>query len=174
MNKLDIALRRAFLDIYRHDVLLDFEKWAAEALAKVDSVLGGRPQIPEPADPKQYDGLMDVGAYGALLKAGVEIHEYSASFLHAKVAVVDGEWATVGSSNLDPLSLLLAREANITAQGKDFAAELRGQLVYAMAHEGAKMDPAEYARRPLRKRCMEYIAFMAMRVALMFQGRKYL
>ena len=112
--------------------------------------------------------------YWALLKAGVEIYEYSASFLHAKVAVVDGEWATVGSSNLDPLSLLLAREANITAQGKDFAAELRGQLVYAMAHEGAKMDPAEYARRPLRKRCMEYIAFMAMRVALMFQGRKYL
>ena len=112
--------------------------------------------------------------YWALLKAGVEIHEYSASFLHAKVAVVDGEWATVGSSNLDPLSLLLAHEANITAQGKDFAAELRGHLVYAMAHEGAQMDPAEYARRPLRKRCMEYIALTAMRVALMFQGRKYL
>ena len=51
--------------------------------------------------------------YGALLAAGVEIHEYAASFLHAKVAVVDMRWATVGSSNLDPLSLLLAREANV-------------------------------------------------------------
>jgi cardiolipin synthase len=54
--------------------------------------------------------------YGALLAAGVEIHEYAASFLHAKVAVVDTRWATVGSSNLDPLSLLLAREANVVVE----------------------------------------------------------
>ena len=112
--------------------------------------------------------------YGALLKAGVEIHEYSASFLHAKVAVVDGRGATVGSSNLDPLSLLVAREANVTAQSKDFAAELRTELMYAIAHEGQRMDPADYARRPLRQRCMEAVAYAAMRVALLFQGRKYL
>ena len=112
--------------------------------------------------------------YGALLKAGVEIHEYSASFLHAKVAVVDGRWATVGSSNLDPLSLLLAREANVTAQSKDFAAVLRTQLLHAITHEGQRMDAVEYARRPLRERCMEVVAYAAMRVALLFQGRKYL
>jgi cardiolipin synthase A/B len=53
--------------------------------------------------------------YDALLKEGIEIHAYAKSFLHAKVAVIDGHWATVGSSNLDPLSLLLAREA-CTAQ----------------------------------------------------------
>ena len=49
----------------------------------------------------QYHAARPV--YGALLAAGVEIHEYSVSFLHAKVAVIDGRWATVGSSNLDPL-----------------------------------------------------------------------
>ena len=112
--------------------------------------------------------------YGALLKAGVEIHEYSASFLHAKVAVVDGRWATVGSSNLDPLSLLLAREANVTAQSKDFAAVLRTELMHAITNEGQRMDAVEYARRPLRERCMEAVAYAAMRVALLFQGRKYL
>ena len=112
--------------------------------------------------------------YGALLKAGVEIHEYSPSFLHAKVAVIDGRWATVGSSNLDPLSLLLAREANVSAHGTAFAAALRERLMHAIAHEGEEMDPQEYAARPLRHRLMEYVALFLMRIALLFQGRKYL
>ena len=60
--------------------------------------------------------------YGTLLEAGVEIYEYHRSFLHAKVAVVDGHWATVGSSNIDPFSLLLAREANVVTEDRRFAA----------------------------------------------------
>jgi cardiolipin synthase A/B len=112
--------------------------------------------------------------YGALLKAGVEIHEYSASFLHAKVAVIDGEWATVGSSNLDPLSLLLSREANVMAYGKTFAAELRAELVQAIEQGGQAMDPQAFADRPLGQRLKEYVAYVAMRAALLLQGRKYL
>jgi len=45
--------------------------------------------------------------YGSLLDAGIEIHEYHKGFLHAKVAVIDCQWATIGSSNIDPFSLLL-------------------------------------------------------------------
>jgi cardiolipin synthase len=112
--------------------------------------------------------------YGALLATGVEIYEYSASFLHAKVAVIDGVWATVGSSNLDPLSLLLAREANVAIQGQAFAQELHARLVQAMEHEGARMNPAEYAARPWRQRCFEWVAYALMRVALWLQGKKYL
>ena len=112
--------------------------------------------------------------YGVLLAAGVEIHEYSASFLHAKVAVVDGQWATVGSSNLDPLSLLLAREANVSVQHKAFAEALRARLLDAIVHQGDRMDPAEYAERPLRQRCFEWTAYGLMRAALKLQGRKYL
>jgi cardiolipin synthase A/B len=111
--------------------------------------------------------------YGALLQAGVEIHEYSASFLHAKVAVVDGHWATVGSSNLDPLSLLLAREANVVIDDETFAARLRNRLLAAIA-EGRAMGADEYARRPWRQRVMEHVALAAMRVALIVQGKKYL
>ena len=66
--------------------------------------------------------------YGALLDAGVEIHEYHKSFLHAKVAVIDRRWATVGSSNIDPFSLLLAREANVVVDDEAFASELRASL----------------------------------------------
>jgi cardiolipin synthase len=112
--------------------------------------------------------------YGKLLAAGVEIYEYSPSFLHAKVAVIDGHWVTVGSSNLDPLSLLLAREANVVVQDEGFARELRGRLVLAMQHEGRRMDPAAFARRPLRQRIGEWAAFVLMRVALAVQGKKYL
>ena len=112
--------------------------------------------------------------YGALLRAGVEVYEYSASFLHAKVAVIDGHWATVGSSNLDPLSLLLAREANIVIEDPQFAARLRERLVHAMREEGRAMQPAEYQNRPLRQRFMEGIALALMRLALAVQGKKYL
>ena len=76
--------------------------------------------------------------YGVLLQGGIEIIEYEPSFLHAKVAVMDGalgSMATVGSSNLDPLSLLLAREANIFVRDDAFAAELRGHLRQAIARK---------------------------------------
>ena len=123
----------------------------------------------------QYHAARPV--YGALLDAGVEIHEYAPSFLHAKVAVVDamGEqpWATVGSSNLDPLSLLLAREANVVVEDAAFAADLRQRLVDAMQHAGRRMDPARYAGRPLRQRVLDRIAFGLMRLALWITGKSY-
>jgi cardiolipin synthase len=112
--------------------------------------------------------------YGALLRAGVEIYEYSPSFLHAKVAVIDGRWATVGSSNLDPLSLLLAREANVIVEDEDFAARLRRHLLRAIRAEDQAMDPEGFRQRPLRQRFMEGVALALMRLALAIQGKKYL
>jgi cardiolipin synthase len=111
--------------------------------------------------------------FGSLLRAGVQIHEYAPSFLHAKVAVIDGHWATVGSSNLDPLSLLLAREANVVVDDRRFAQRLRQRLADAMQHEGARMDAAEYERRPPLQRAKERIAQALMRLALAIQGKTY-
>ncbi|WP_311223611.1 MULTISPECIES: cardiolipin synthase ClsB [unclassified Acidovorax] len=123
----------------------------------------------------QYHAARPV--YGVLLEAGVEIHEYSPSFLHAKVAVVDAlgdrPWATVGSSNLDPLSMLLAREANVVVEDAAFAQDLRGRLVHAMAHAGERLDPACYAERPLRQRLLDRVAFGLMRAALWVTGNRY-
>ena len=112
--------------------------------------------------------------YGALLRAGIEIHEYSPTFLHAKVAVIDGHWATVGSSNLDPLSLLLAREANIVIDDRAFAGELHRRLMRAIEAEGRVMSADEYGKRPWRQRFMEHVALAIMRLALIVQGKKYL
>jgi cardiolipin synthase len=123
----------------------------------------------------QYHAARPV--YGALLAAGVEIYEYAPSFLHAKVAVIDAQgdrpWATVGSSNLDPLSLLLAREANVVVEDDVFATDLRQRLVHAMQHAGRRMDPARYADRPLRQRVLDRIAFGLMRLALWVTGNRY-
>jgi cardiolipin synthase len=63
--------------------------------------------------------------YGSLLSQGVRIVEYRRGFLHAKAAVIDADWATVGSSNIDPFSLMLAREANVLVRDAGFAEELR-------------------------------------------------
>ncbi len=123
----------------------------------------------------QYHGARPV--YATLLAANVEIYEYSASFLHAKVAVVDADmkhaWATVGSSNLDPLSLLLAREANVVVHDNAFALALRARLDAAMALEGTRLDPAAYAHRPWGQRLRERVAFAIMRGALWVTGKRY-
>ena len=119
----------------------------------------------------QYHAARPV--FGALLAAGVEIHEYAPSFLHAKVAVIDRQWATVGSSNLDPLSLLLAREANVVVTDSAFAQDLRARLEHAMQHQGQQMDPAVYARRPLRQRFLDRVAFGVMRLLLFLNGSRY-
>lgn len=111
--------------------------------------------------------------YGVLLGAGMEIHEYSPSFLHAKVAVIDGHWATVGSSNLDPLSLLLAREANVVVDDAGFARDLRARLVRAMEHEGRRVDPTRYAERPWHQRLLDRMAFSLMRVGVFLTGNRY-
>ena len=71
--------------------------------------------------------------YDELLAKGVRTYEYTPAFLHAKVAVVDDRWATVGSSNIDPLSLLLNLEANVVVRDADFARGLRERIDLAAA-----------------------------------------
>jgi cardiolipin synthase len=118
----------------------------------------------------QYHAARPV--YGALLDAGVEIHEYAAGFLHAKVAVVDGRWATVGSSNLDPLSLLLAREANMVMDDHSFAQALRERLVGAI-QGGRRLQSELYSRRPWFERLLDLAAYALMRLALLVTRQRY-
>jgi cardiolipin synthase A/B len=108
--------------------------------------------------------------YGQLLAAGVRIAEYHRSFLHAKVAVVDDAWATVGSSNIDPYSLLMAREANVFVRDPRFAEELRIELL-AMLDTGT--SPVEAQRWPVRSpmaKAMTWIAYGVVRLAMGLLG----
>jgi cardiolipin synthase len=101
--------------------------------------------------------------YHQLLESGVEIHEYRRSFLHSKVAVVDEHWATVGSSNIDPVSLLLAREANVVVEDKNFARELRENLLAAIASAAIPVAPAYASGMGWSTRLMAWTAYAVVR-----------
>ena len=108
--------------------------------------------------------------YGQLLAGGVAIEEYHRSFLHAKVAVIDERWATVGSSNIDPYSLLMSREANLFVRDPAFAGKLRTELLQ-MIQTGARRVGAQHwaARSPLAK-AVSWAAYGVVRVAMGFLG----
>lgn len=82
--------------------------------------------------------------YPKLLKAGVKVVEYRKTQLHAKVAVVDDGWATVGSSNCDGLSLFVNQEANIVVRDTEFSHALRRAIERGVA-EGVAVDPDHFA-----------------------------
>lgn len=103
--------------------------------------------------------------YGQFLDAGIEIYEYHRSFLHAKVAVIDRRWATVGSSNIDPLSLLLAREANIVLDDAGFALKLQWSLKNAMETGARQLRRGDWERHSysLPARTMTWICYQLVR-----------
>jgi cardiolipin synthase len=114
--------------------------------------------------------MAELAAYALcdeMLAYGVEIHEYTAAFLHAKVAVVDDDWATVGSSNIDPLSLLLNLEANVVVRNPAFAAELRREIdaAVAVAVPVTVESVGSGPRRLLRRGFIAWCARLYLRVA---------
>lgn len=108
--------------------------------------------------------------YGSLIRNGIAIFEYRHSFLHAKVAVIDGQWATVGSSNIDPFSLLLAREANVVVQDPRFAARLRSSLEQAMIGGSTEVRAADLRKRSWLTRAASWLAYAAVRLAVGIAG----
>ena len=108
--------------------------------------------------------------YATVLKAGIRIFEYERSFLHAKVAVIDGVWATVGSSNIDPFSLLLAKEANVVVRDQGFAGELRSSLSAAMASGAREMSVGDLVRQPLHSRLLRWLSYALVRALFGMTG----
>lgn len=108
-----------------------------------------------------------------LLRHGVRIVEYQPSALHAKVMVVDGEWATVGSSNMDPLSLLMAREANLLVQDSRFGGDMARALHMALQRQGRALSLKDFAHRRRSDRIRDRIAFWGMRLAILVTGHRY-
>jgi cardiolipin synthase len=104
--------------------------------------------------------------YGQLLAAGVTIQEYHRSFLHAKVAVIDDRWATVGSSNIDPYSLLMAREANIFVRDPHFADQLRIELLQMIATGTRHVEPRRWAERSPVAKAVTWMAYGMVRLGM--------
>lgn len=116
--------------------LLHQMRRAARRGVRVDLILQGKPDMP----------VVQVAAsmlYAHLCKAGVRVHEYCQRPLHGKVAVVDGLWSTIGSSNLDPTSLGLNLEANVVVRDPAFAATLLGRLDHLIEHSCREVQVCE-------------------------------
>ena len=94
--------------------------------------------------------------YSDLLKAGVKIYEHSTSLLHAKTAVVDKVWSTVGSTNMDFLSLLNNDEVNAVILSNEFAAEMEKMFVRDLA-DSKQIQWDEWKNRPLLPRMREWL-----------------
>lgn len=106
---------------------------AARRGVRVRLILQGEPDMP-------IAGLAARSLYRYLLGAGIEIHEYCERPLHGKVALADDDWATVGSSNLDPWSLSLNLEANVVVWSRAFNEHLRHRLEHLMRHHCRQID----------------------------------
>jgi cardiolipin synthase len=103
--------------------------------------------------------------YGNLLKHGVRIAEYEKTMLHGKVAVVDSDWATIGSSNLDALSLVLNNEANMVLVNQPEIAELHDAILKAF-DEGRPIDEKHYVSRPVTERVLNWLAYNTYRLMM--------
>jgi cardiolipin synthase len=103
--------------------------------------------------------------YSEFLRNGIEIYEYRKSFMHSKVAVIDSYWATVGSSNIDPFSLLLSHEANAVVQDTEFAKELKNEI-NASIKEAYRVTAEEWEHGNKFKHLSSWIAYGMVRVFL--------
>jgi cardiolipin synthase len=129
---------------------------AARRGVSVRLILQGRPDL-------IVGGWAAQALHAYLLRGGVRIFEYRERPLHAKVAVIDDDWSTVGSSNLDPLSLFLNLEANIAVADQGFTAELRASLE-RLIREHCREVPGEEGRRPgLFRQFLGVLAFHMLR-----------
>lgn len=112
--------------------------------------------------------------YGSLLAAGIELYEFTGGFLHAKVGVVDGQWATVGSSNIDPFSLTLAHEGNLEIRDEAFAASLRQELFGLLGEHARHTTLLDLKKAGWRSRVSRWLAYGMVRLlaALVGYGKK--
>jgi cardiolipin synthase len=108
--------------------------------------------------------------YSLALEQGMRIFEYEKSFMHAKVAVIDGEWATVGSSNIDPFSLLLAKEANLVIRDPKFAGELRSSILDAMQAGARETRLADLSSLPWHSHFLRWLSYGLVRALVGLTG----
>ena len=95
--------------------------------------------------------------YTHLLKSGVKVFEHRDSMLHAKTAVIDGVWSTVGSTNMDLWSFLRNNEVNAIILGKDFATEMEEMFVKDL-EQCNQILLDQWKKRPLNERMKEWLA----------------
>lgn len=130
------------------DQILEALADAARRGVDVKIILPGTSDSPWPLYAQRHH-------YAALLQAGVQLYEHDTSLLHAKTAVIDGVWSTVGSTNLDYLSLLNNDEVNAIILSREFAAEMEAMFARDLA-DSRQIQWQEWKKRPVLPRVREW------------------
>ncbi|HZP07148.1 MAG TPA: phospholipase D-like domain-containing protein [Terracidiphilus sp.] len=99
------------------------------------------------------------GGYGPLLRAGAEVFEYQPSMIHAKVLVVDGLWAVVGSTNFDNRSFGINDEVNLAVRDANFAARLETDMDHDLT-ESRRVSLMDWTHRPSTERATELLGWI--------------
>lgn len=102
--------------------------------------------------------------YQLFLKHDIVIYEYRKSFMHSKVAVIDHDWATVGSSNIDPFSLLLALEANVIVRDRAFTLSVSEDIQRTIAIGGQQITAELLNNHTLGQRILSWVAYSLVKV----------
>lgn len=97
--------------------------------------------------------------YSGLLSGGVKLYEHVGALLHAKTAVIDGVWSTVGSTNLDWRSFLDNDEVDAVILGREFGQRMLNMFSRDQA-ESKAIDPGQWEERPLQFKLKEWMASM--------------
>ncbi|KGT89445.1 cardiolipin synthase 2 [Erwinia typographi] len=129
---------------------------AAQRGVSVKLIVQGEPDMP----------IVKVGAellYNYLVSGGVEIYEYIRRPLHAKIAVQDSHWSTVGSSNLDPLSLSLNLEANLMIHDRTFNETVRGNLNRLLKEDCQRVEESHLPKQNWRQLAKSVLVFHFLR-----------
>lgn len=129
---------------------------AAKRGVKVRLILQGEPDMP-------IARFVATMLYDYLISGGVEIYEYCERPLHAKIAVVDEKWSTVGSSNLDPFSLALNLEANVMIYDQAFGIAMKARLERLIADYCRQIQRTTKPRRKIQRVLVGTLVFHFLR-----------
>ena len=124
---------------------------AARRGVRIDLLLQGRIEY-------RLQHYASQSLYHRLLEAGIHIHEYLPGLMHAKAGVIDGTWATLGSANLDPFSLLVAREANLIVRDPHFCEHLASRLTHEIDMNCLEITALSWARKSGLHRAIRIIS----------------
>ena len=95
--------------------------------------------------------------YTEMLEAGIKVYELKASILHAKTAVIDGSWSTVGSTNMDTRSFLHNKEVNVVVMGDEFGREMESAFRDDLK-DSNEVELVKWKQRPQGQKFKEWLA----------------
>lgn len=138
-------------------------KKAAQRGIRVTLLLQGQPEYNLQFWASRY-------MYNDLISSGILLYEYQPSYLHAKVAVIDG-FAMVGSANLDPFSSLLALESNVWVNDAGFANRLKRDLQYQIENNSKAITHEYLKKRRFWGKLLDVIGYFMLRLGVVITGK---